>query len=89
MMTSKFVTPWVQEQRDTNLVSNSHESQFSHCVLIALFYYTLGNIDPKYRSTMRCIQLLTIVKSTVLQKYGVDTILEPFMEDLKALEQVK
>ena len=30
---------------------------------IALFYYTLGNISPKYRSMLEGIQLLSVVKS--------------------------
>lgn len=48
----------------------------------------LGNISPKYRSTHPCIQLLAVVKSSVLQQYGADKILEPFMDDIKSLEQV-
>ena len=56
---------------------------------LALFYYTLGNISPKYRSSIRCIQLVAVVKSTILQKYGADAILEPFMADIRSLEQVQ
>lgn len=55
---------------------------------LALFYYTLGNIHPRYRSTIRCIQLLTVTKSSILQEYGADAILEPFMDNIKSLEQV-
>lgn len=54
----------------------------------ALFYYTLGNIPPAYRSSLKCIQLVTVVKYNDLIKYGIDTILSPFMEDLKILEAV-
>lgn len=53
----------------------------------ALFYYTLGNISPMYRSTLKCIQLLAITKSSVLQAYGVDQILENVMKDVKQLEK--
>lgn len=56
---------------------------------LALFYYTLGNIQPKYRSAIRCIQLFAIVKSSVLQQYGADVILETFMDGIKCLEQVR
>ena len=59
------------------------------CFFSALFYYMLGNISPKYRSTLRCIQLLAIVKSSILQQYGPDKILEPFMDDIKSLEHVR
>ena len=48
----------------------------------------LGNITPKYRSTLRCIQLFAIVKSSILQQYGADKVLEVFMDDIKSLEQV-
>ncbi len=54
---------------------------------VALFYYTLGNISPMYRSTMKCIQLLAVMKSSVLQNYGADVILEPVMKAVKQLEQ--
>lgn len=51
----------------------------------ALFYYTLGNISPLHRSTLKCIQLLTVTKSTPLQAYGPDCLLENFMKDIKKL----
>lgn len=58
------------------------------CVFLALIYYTLGNVHPKYRSRLMCIQLLAVVKSSVLQQYGPDVVLEPFMDDIKTLESV-
>lgn len=54
----------------------------------ALFYYSLGNVSPHYRSMLWNIQLLAVVRSTTLQKYGPDRILEPIMKDVKILEQV-
>ena len=57
-------------------------------IALALFYYTLGNIPPKYRSILRCIQLFAVVKSSVLQKSGADSILETFMNGIKSLEEV-
>jgi len=51
-------------------------------------YYTLGNINPKYRSQLDAIQLLAIATSPVIKKYGIDAILEPFLDDLQYLEQV-
>lgn len=53
-----------------------------------MFYYMLGNIDPKFRSTLRSIQLLTIANTIYIEKYGIDAILEPFMEDILKLEEV-
>lgn len=34
------------------------------------------------------IQLVTLVKSQDVTTYGIDKILEPFMEDIKKLEKV-
>ena len=51
-------------------------------------YYTLGNLSPKYRSQLDAIQLLAIATSPVINKYGIDAILEPFLDDLQFLEQV-
>ena len=59
------------------------------CCFAALFYYTLGNISPMYRSRLKSIQLLAITKSSVLQAYGADCILKNVMEDVKQLEQVR
>lgn len=53
---------------------------------IALFYYALGNLSPKYRSSLQSIQLLIAVKSTLLVRYGADRILQPFLEEVKQLD---
>ena len=55
---------------------------------VGVFYYQLGNISPKFRSSLRSIHLVSITKSSIIQKYGPDKILEPFMEDIKKLEEV-
>ena len=53
-----------------------------------MFYYTITNIDPKLRSRLHTIMLLAVVESQYITKYGIDTILEPFIEEMKALESV-
>ena len=55
---------------------------------LGVVYYTLENINPKYRSQLDAIQLLAIATSPVIKKYGIDAILEPFLDDLQFLEQV-
>lgn len=55
---------------------------------LGVVYYTLGNINPKYRSQLDAIQLLAIATSPVIKKYGIDAILEPFLDDLQYIEQV-
>ena len=55
---------------------------------VGLFYYTLGNLSPKYRSSLHSIQLLIAIKSNLLIKYGVDKVLQPVLEEIKQLEMV-
>lgn len=56
--------------------------------LIAMFYYTLGNLSPKYRSLLKAIQLACVAPVSVVNKYGVDAVLAPVVQQLKKLEQV-
>ena len=53
-----------------------------------LFYYTLGNLPPKLRSSLKSIHLLNVCRYTDIEKYGIDVILEPFVEEIKELEKV-
>lgn len=48
-------------------------------------YYTLGNINPKYRSKLASIRLLAIARSADLRHSGVDVILNRIKEDMDAL----
>ena len=59
-----------------------------YTLLTGEFYYQLGNLSPKYRSSFSSIHLVSIAKSCIIQKYGPDKILEPFMDDIKELEKV-
>ena len=56
--------------------------------ILAMFYYTLGNIRPELRSTHRAIQLIACVTSPNLEKYGFEAVLRPFMEDVNTLREV-
>ena len=58
-------------------------------VLLGCFYYLLGNLSPFLRSQLKSIQLLAIAKSSVVEKYGSDAVLAPFMSDLICLETVR
>lgn len=55
---------------------------------VGLFYYVLGNISPKYHSSLESIQLLAVANSQVMSEHGRDYILNPIMEDIKVLETV-
>lgn len=50
-----------------------------------MFYFTLGNLSPKYRSCLPNIQLVAIAKAAMISSYGVDKILQPFVDDVKKL----
>ena len=59
-----------------------------HYYTTGVFYYQLGNLSPKFRSSLNSIHLISIAKSSVIQKYGPDKILQPFMADIMELEKV-
>lgn len=54
-----------------------------------LTYYTLGNLHPKYRSSLKSIHLLNAVYYKHIAKYGIDTILQPIVDAVKKLEQAR
>lgn len=56
--------------------------------ILGAVYYTLGNIKPEHRSQLHAIQLVALVTVPLLKKYGIDAILEHFMDDIKELEKV-
>ena len=52
---------------------------------IGCFYFTLGNLSPKYRSTLK---LLALIKNVHIKKYGIESVLECITCDIKKLEKV-
>ena len=52
---------------------------------LLMVYYTLGNINPKFRSKLAAIRLLAIAKADDIDKCGVDFVLQRIDEDLKLL----
>ena len=52
---------------------------------VDLYYYTLGNIDPRFRSKLCAIRLVAIVKAQDVAKYGHGKILTPIVNDLENL----
>ncbi|XP_028415149.1 uncharacterized protein LOC114538196 [Dendronephthya gigantea] len=51
-----------------------------------MFYYTLGNFNPKIRSKHCAIRLLGIANAKLVKKYGYNAILKPIIEDIKKIE---
>lgn len=48
----------------------------------------LLNIDPKYRASLHSIQLATVCRTQLIEKYPINEVLEPFMSSIKCLERV-
>ena len=76
------------ERRHTLVIIDTNSYQACTCISSAVFYYLLANLSPQYRSSLQNIQLITLARTQDVTRYGVDKILEPFMEDIKQLEKV-
>ena len=50
-----------------------------------MYYYTLTNIPPQYRSKRSAVRLVGIVNAKYVKKYGIDKILSPLLRDLTEL----
>lgn len=50
-------------------------------------YWVLGNLHPKYRSSLHSIQLALLCKISYIKEYGYSEILHPLVQDLVSLEQ--
>lgn len=54
---------------------------------LCAIYWVLGNIHPKYRSSLHSIQLAVLCKVSSLKDHGYGEILHPLIQDLVSLEQ--
>ena len=54
---------------------------------IIIMLFTLGNIHPKYRSSLKLIHLLIAATVPTVEKHGIDVILQPLVHDLKVLTE--
>lgn len=58
---------------------------YTYFVDLGVFYFTLGNLHPKYRSKLSQIHLVAMVTAPYLSKYGIDAVIKPFVKDVKKL----
>jgi hypothetical protein len=59
-----------------------------YCYLyLGTFYYTIANIKHENRSRTNAIQILALITSPLLKKYGPDAILDKFITELRELER--
>lgn len=87
---------WQVIRAKINYVSICIRYMHTTCMLIfivpihlGMFYYTIANLRPELRSTHRCIRLIAVVTSPLLQKYGFGKILKPFISDVNKLNRVR
>ena len=54
---------------------------------LGILLFTLGNIHPKYRSSLKVINLVLFATAPFIdsEKHGIDKILQPFISDLNTL----
>lgn len=50
-------------------------------------YWTLANLDSKFRSALHTIQLGLLCKDSTIQKHGYQEVLRPLIQDLVTLEE--
>jgi len=53
-----------------------------------LIYYSLANLDPALRSQLKAINLVCAFKYSLVEVYGIDTFIKPFLDDVQKLSQV-
>ena len=54
---------------------------------ISMFYYGIANYPLYYRSKLCSINLLGVARRDIVDQYGVDKILEPFVHELQQLSE--
>lgn len=52
---------------------------------LTMFYYTLGNIPPQFRSKLTTSQLLAVARTVDLKRFGVDKLLNDFVDCINTL----
>ncbi len=50
-------------------------------------YFTIGNLEPKFRSCLNHIHLLAIFPNRHVESYGLNLLLKPIVEEIKLLEE--
>ena len=60
----------------------------SNYIVTGMFYFTLGNVRTIYRSKLRSINLLAVVKSKLVSEYSMNNVLQPIISDIKKLVRI-
>ena len=54
---------------------------------IGCLMFSLGNIHPRFRSSLKSMYLVAVATTSVIDKYGIDRILQPFVGDINKLTE--
>ncbi|KAG0429102.1 hypothetical protein HPB47_023966 [Ixodes persulcatus] len=57
----------------------------SHKILVV--YFSVINIHPRHRSKLRAVHLLLLVRYPMVNKYGLDRVLAPLIQDLNYVHE--
>ena len=52
---------------------------------LGCLFFTLGNVRPRFRSALKAINLVSVVRYEDIIRFGIDSFLAPFVQDLKKL----
>ena len=52
---------------------------------LGIFFFTISNLPPNLRSSLKCLYLFAVAKANVVKKYTPDAILALFIADLITL----
>lgn len=72
------IIAYYDEVETCNVLGSSSGKYKLGCV-----FFTLGNVRPLHRSSLKSIFLVIVAKSTTIKTNGIDSILKPFLQDLK------
>ena len=49
--------------------------------------FSLGNVHPKLRLSLKAMYLVAIATVPIIENYGIDRILQPFIRDINKLTE--
>ena len=54
---------------------------------IGCVMFSLGNVHPKFRSSLKAMYLVAVATVPIIENYGIDRILQPFVRDINKLTE--
>ena len=88
-MRPKFVTQLDIVEININLVLGIVKCHvYSFTIFVGCFYFTLGNMSPQLRSSVKAIQLVALAKTSHISQYGISPVLQCITDDILQLEKV-